>query len=89
MDVPSYQENAKLREIFHVTWKYNFLGFSIITLLNKMVHVMQGVVTPPNHILDANQNLKVEVKEAKFFITSILSKLWASDCTVNVKNIKI
>jgi hypothetical protein len=40
-----------------------------------MVFVMQGVATPPNHILDAYQNLKAKVKEAKCFITFILSTL--------------
>jgi hypothetical protein len=37
--------------------KVQFLGFSIIILLNKMVLVMQGAKTPHDHILDVNENL--------------------------------
>jgi hypothetical protein len=40
-----------------------------------MVPIMQGVVTPPNHILDVDHNLEAKVKEAKCFITFIFSKL--------------
>jgi len=33
-------ENVKLREIFYVSQRYILLGFSIVTLMSKMVHVM-------------------------------------------------
>lgn len=47
----------------------------MVILLSKMVPIMQGVVTPLDHILDANQNLEVEVSKAKCFITFVLFKL--------------
>jgi hypothetical protein len=47
----------------------------MVILLSKIVIIMQGVVTPFDHILDADPNLETEVKQTKCFITFILSKL--------------
>jgi hypothetical protein len=60
---------------FSVFQTYIFLGFSIIILLSKMVHVMWGDRTPHDHILDADENLEAVVRESKCSTTSILSEL--------------